>query len=258
MKVQERIYRLGTESGRNMNATDTLLVAINGKRSEIKLIDLFETYKQKTDSIVGHSFLGDLTIHENRILLNDDISLSIINKNNDEEIFFVKTQFPLIQFKDKETDDAFKIMIIENEYKRLFKEEDENPLREAKNDILVEIKSPEAAQQEIENEDKELENEEGLDEEKKEENLSAESNYEEELKSLIEQGYKEFKAGNYRLLYNEETKMFIFVELSGNTYKTPIIDRKKELDSVIITVQDGATLIFDYQSLVLRKKATTV
>jgi len=241
MKIQERVFKFANRTGKNINTTDTLLVAINGKRSEIKLIDLFETYKQKSDRIVGHSILGEYNIDQNCILVpigEVNFKISLINKNNDEGVFFTKISFPMIQSSDKECNPGDKLAMINNEINRLFKSDLQQEVdKVAEHDVLIEGNEYENLEDNGSQENSELDEQEN------------ENGYKAELKKLTEQGYKEFIAEEYRVLFNEKEKKAIVITVEEDNYLNKDYDvQKTEVDYTFI-MQNGDELTFDKTDL---------
>lgn len=241
MKIQERVFKFANATGRNINPTDTLLVAINGKRSEIKLIDLFDSYKQKSDRIIGHSILGEYNIDKNCILVpigEVNFKISLINKNNDEDVFFTKISFPMIQSSDKECNPGDKLALINNEINRLFKSD----LQQGVESVAEHAVSIEG------NEDDGLEDD-GSQEGSQLEEQENENGYLSELKKLTEQGYKEFIAEEYRVLFNEKEKKAIVITVEDDNYLNKDYDvQKTEVDYTFI-MQNGDKLTFDKTDL---------
>jgi len=165
MKVEEKVYTLGSQSGKALNKTDNLLLAINGVRTELPVREFFSSFSQNDDSIKGHSFFGEFPIEDYRIVLSDLIQISLWNKNSDEEILITGYKFPLVQKADMETPGEVLLDKIQQLY-----DEMQNPDEEER-EIKVEMRGPEEMpiieeeQEEEQEEEGEEEQEEGQEEE---------------------------------------------------------------------------------------------
>jgi hypothetical protein len=192
-KVEQRVYNLGTESGNKINETDNLLVAINDITSKITLKSLFESYKQGTSDIKGHSFLYEYPIEDGRIVISDSISINIVNKNDDQNIYFTSVKEPFIQGADVVTDKDGLLAILEAEMIRI------SPVVEREEEIIVQVDEPTVVGDIAEESEETKESTEETEE-------SDSDEYSEFKKSVEDKGYKEFKSGKYCLLYNKDTK----------------------------------------------------
>lgn len=199
-KVQQRVFELGSASA-TLSPTDRLLLCINGQKTNVLLQDFCESYVQYDDSIKAHSLLGEYPIVDDRIIVADNIHVSIWNKNTDEEIYFVKTKFPFIQFGDKKIDEAAFLEKIKAlvPAKESFAEE-----------IVAEIKNTEIVFEE-------LPEEELLEEEKEEVIVNA---YEEDKIKMFEEGLVEYVFDDYRLLLRtkENPKAIVLLLSPDGTY----------------------------------------
>ncbi len=193
MKIQQKIYVLGSTSGKPLAETDNLLLAINGKPTVVNAQDFFSSYTQYDDSIKGHSILGEFPIVDNRIQISEDMNISFWNKNQDEEILLTKYRFPMFQFGDKEIDGEIMLEKIKSLIE-VKEEEIKAEIEGEKIDIKSEVPVVEEVE-EVEEEAKKLEEEE-------ENELVAECKpYEEGKAKLIAEGWNEFSVDNFRLLF---------------------------------------------------------
>lgn len=189
MKAKQKVFILGTESGNKINETDTLLVAINDIPTRIKLRSLFESYVQGTGDIKGHSFLSECEIDDGRIVVSENIHISIVDKNDDQNVYFTKMKEPFIQMSDIETDRDAKIVQLEEEWEKVKPQEEGT-------EIIVKVDEPEIIT--------EAEAESLVEEEEQEE--SEESEYNKFKSDLIAEGFVCIKCREYELLYNKESK----------------------------------------------------
>jgi hypothetical protein len=250
--IQQKIYILGNQSGTKMNESDNLLLAINGKNTGLSLQQIFIGYKQYESEIKGHSLLGEYPIETFRFKVSEDISVSFWNKNSDEEIFITKIKYPVIQAGDLELDEANFLAILEKYMPAL-----EEPLLEEK-EIPVEIKETnieiESTFAETASVDKEEETIDHPLEEETEEETFIESEEKSSHEELIdcpsynemyaiakEEGWEEYKDGNYRLLLNESSEdgqknlVALFLIVSNETYqKIPFEVVNKDFNDLIL------------------------
>ena len=192
MKVKERVYFLGTESGNKINPTDNLLVEINDISTKILLKSLFESYLQSDSDIKGHSFLSEYPIEDGRIMISPEIGISIINKNDDQHVYFTQYKSPFIEKGERESDVDGKINMLKETWESL------KPKEEGE-EIIVKVDEPEIISEE---EAAELA-EEITDEPVTEDTLKE---YEELKTKLLSKGFICKKSGKYELLYNKENK----------------------------------------------------
>lgn len=192
MKVKERIYILGTESGNKINATDNLLVEINDLPTGILLRSLFESYYQTDSDIKGHSFLEQYPIEDGRIIISPEIGISIINKNDDQHVYFTQYKSPFIEKGERESDVDGKINNIKETWEKIKPKEEEE-------EIIIQVDGPEV----ISEEQAEELAEEIVDEQVKEVDLSE---FEDFKRKLKEEGFGCYSCGKYELMFNKESK----------------------------------------------------
>lgn len=266
--VEQKIYLLASQTGNNISKTDNLIVCLNGERSEIKLVDLFKhEYTQTEESVKGYSLLSLYELREGMIVVKFDeseVDVSLINKNTDEQIFFSRIKNPLFQMPDKKLEEETFLFLIFNEVERL-----EVLKNKKENTAPIEVNTPESnIALEEEDDDEEKEEQKGLkieEEEEEEEIIEKEpvnlpenkpkqvfQGYSNELETLKKSGYKEHILENYRLLYNEQEKKMIFLEVEDDNYNRANYTKLKNGDTVEITLENGTVLIFDYIKLIAK------
>ena len=213
MKIEQKLYLLGSASGKALAETDNLLLAINGKPTTVSAREFFSSFEQSDESIKGHSILGEFPIVDNRIQISEDMNVSFWNKNQDEEILLTRYKFPLFQWSDKEIDGESLLEKIKSLME--FKEEE----------IKVEIEDNEIniSQEENPLSEETTEEEEAQSLENEESNELVENciPYEKEKVVMIERGWKEFSAENFRLLLlpGEKPKVLILLLVDSETYQ---------------------------------------
>lgn len=113
MKAEQKVLRLGSESGNPISITDNILLVVNGVKTGLKAIDFFKRYEQEEHCIVGYSIFGDKTLLNNVIQVpapdNTNIQVNFWNKNTDEEIFISLIKNPMFQLGDREIDEQASI-----------------------------------------------------------------------------------------------------------------------------------------------------
>lgn len=190
MKAEQKVLRLGSESGNPISITDNILLVVNGVKTNLKAMDFFKRYEQEEHCIIGYSIFGDKPLLNNVIQVpapdSTNIQVNFWNKNTDEEIFISLIKNPMFQLGDREVDEQ---SAIEKLIAEVLKQKPEEiiEVKEEKIDISEKLD----IKKDIEEEEEE--------EEKLDEELVC-SEYEIIKKKLVEKGYKEYSLGNMRLL----------------------------------------------------------
>ena len=102
MKLSEKVFELGSASGRDVSKLDHLLVVINDTRTELKVVDLFESgFQLKNSSFKGHSILSLFEVDDKSLRLkNKHYNISLFSVVNQEDMVVTKVRNPVIQDND--------------------------------------------------------------------------------------------------------------------------------------------------------------
>jgi hypothetical protein len=246
MKIQEKIYCLGSMSGNKMEKDDELLVAINGQRTRLIASEIFGSFKQREASIKGHSIIGEFPIVENRIEVSKDILVSFFSDKLEEEILLTRFEYPLIQNSDMEIDGD---VVIEKLKELLPAEEGEIKVEIEENEINLETGLEEETK--VEEEAEKLEEEEGL------EGPVNCVPYEEGKVALLDKGWKEYSIDNFRLLFKEKTesepaKAQVIYLVNSETFqdvKFSVLDKKESEKMYKLSLSSGEILILSDDKL---------
>jgi hypothetical protein len=231
--VQQRIFVLGS-AGAELDPKDNLLLCIDGIKTDKSFKEFCESYKQNDDSIKAHTIIGEYPIVENRIKLKNGIDISIWNEDKNEEVFFVKKGFPLIQMPDKETikeeDFLEKIYLIKKELSEI----------DLKANFVDEFKNEEEDNIEI------IEN-------IIEEDFLMCEDYEKDRDNFISEGFEEFVLGKYILLLrtNENAKA-ILLELNNENYtdlKFSVLEKDLSKKYLKIKSENGTIFVLSENKL---------
>jgi flagellar biosynthesis GTPase FlhF len=102
MKIEQKVFELGSESSRDLSKTDELLVVVNDRRTNLKVRDLFEKeFIQRKDNLKGYSMLSTFKIDSEKLkLVKDSISISLFSVINQEDIVITSIRNPVVQDSD--------------------------------------------------------------------------------------------------------------------------------------------------------------
>jgi hypothetical protein len=195
MKIEHKVFKLGSESGKDLKKSDTLLLVIGGTITDILVKDVFVDYEQRGTCIVGYSILSTFAVSGDGTLKKD--GKSICFKSNSELVGIKAITNPAFKLPSK----TFNIAQIDDF------------------NTKVTINKPVETST---SETPPTESEEKIEETK----ATLLQEYEEDKKPLIELGYQEYLSPEYpniKILYKEGEK----------PYMVNITD--KEVESVAIS-----------------------
>lgn len=208
-KLQQKTYKLCSDSGRSLDPDDTLYVVVNKVPTNTPVKDLFVDIVQNPDSIVGYSVLQEAKVDEsdNRLKVGDKM-INFISKMTGEHIFVRKITNPAIIGSDK--------VITSDEIARF-----NNLLGlQTYDDTKNEEPAPEPEPEQESTPEPEAKKEETKPEPEPEPEKE-EHPYERDKKRLVnEQGYKEYKKGEYRFLHKEGAPGFLIKFEKDGSFKS--------------------------------------
>ena len=217
MKLQQKVFKLGSKSSKPLDFNDELYLVINGERTMIPLKSLFLSYSQDQSSITGHSLLSKAKIVAHSFKVGHN-SVGIYCARTKENIGIMRVSNPMIQMNDKP---------LTQEYLDKFSKTIGLKRRLTIEDINAnsEDKSPDVNNKEVvgnegnsdslnEDEGHIMSNEYNSD---KDEDIVEEYKseaYELKKKEVEDEGYLEFKKENLRVLHNKDEDIAIFVYIN--------------------------------------------
>lgn len=209
--LEQKVYELASADGSKLNLTKkpNLQLVINGEKQEIPIEQLFINkelrYYPESNEIKGYSLIQKLSISKEG-LLKDDLKITFIDIDSGKNIIIFKMSNPAIQLNDKsipqeEFDKAIEVLKSLQPKPQATMEE---PVLVTEEPVISSV-----VEEQVVNEDYNLES-----------------------KGLIEQGFKEYKTGEYRLLIKDNQVILVAIEGTGpDDYKT-IKTEKTEMPNV--------------------------